>query len=253
MGIYALTGGATGIGAAIKSNLIARGHRVIVVDLKDADITADLSTAAGRTIAVDGIKGLAPEGLDGLITSAGVGSHIPNHRLIASVNYFGTVNLTEQLADLVALKNGAIVLLSSNSAPMATSNDYVDLLLSGNEDAALEESEKITGHEAYSGSKQAIARWMRRMAPAFARRGITINALAPGYIETPMTKVVSEDPKYGDSIKRFKESIPAGRAGKPEDIAELVELLLNPKSRFICGSVLFIDGGHDAMLRADQF
>ena len=56
-----------------------------------------------------------------------------------------------------------------------------------------------------------------------------------------------------DSIKRFKESIPAGRAGKPEDIAELVEFLLNPKSRFICGSVLFIDGGHDAMLRADQF
>ena len=136
---------------------------------------------------------------------------------------------------------------------MATSNDYVDLLLSGNEDAALEESEKITGHEAYSGSKQAIARWMRRVAPAFARRGITSNALAPGYIETPMTKVVSEDPKYGDSIKRFKESIPAGRAGKPEDIAELVEFLLNPKSRFICGSVLFIDGGHDAMLRADQF
>ena len=253
MRIYALTGGATGIGAAIKSLLITRGHRVIVVDLKDADITADLSTTIGRTAAVDGIKGLAPEGLDGLVTCAGVGSHIPNHRLIASVNYFGTVKVTEQLADLVAVKNGAIVLLSSNSAPMSTSNDYVDLLLSGDEDAALDASEKITGHEAYSGSKQAIARWMRRKAPAFARQGITINALAPGYTETPMTKVVSEDPKYGDSIKRFKESIPAGRAGKPEDIAELVEFLLNPKSRFICGSVLFIDGGHDAMLRADQF
>ena len=253
MGIYALTGGATGIGAAIKSLLITRGHRVIVVDLKDADITADLSTTIGRTAAVDGIKGLAPEGLDGLVTCAGVGSHIPNHRLIASVNYFGTVKVTEQLADLVAVKNGAIVLLSSNSAPMSTSNDYVDLLLSGDEDAALDASEKITGHEAYSGSKQAIARWMRRKAPAFARQGITINALAPGYTETPMTKVVSEDPKYGDSIQRFKVCAPVGRAGKPEDIADFVDFLLGPKSRFICGSVLFIDGGHDAMLRADQF
>lgn len=253
MGIYALTGGATGIGAAIKARLEAKGHRVIMVDLKGADITADLATAKGRATAVEGIKAAAPEGLNGLITSAGVGSHIPDHRLITNVNYFGTVKVVEELVDLVALKKGSIVLLSSNSAPMSTSEHYVDLLLEGNETAALDESDKIGGHEAYSGSKKAVARWMRRNAPVFARRGVTINAIAPGYTETPMTKVVSDDPQYGESIKRFKESIPIGRAGEPKDIAALVDFLVGGESGFICGSVVFIDGGHDAMLRADEF
>ena len=132
MRTYALTGGATGIGAAIKARLEAKGHRVIMVDLKDADITANLATTEGRATAVEGIKAAAPEGLDGLITSAGVGSHIPDHRLIASVNYFGTVKVVEELVDLVALKRGSIVLLSSNSAPMSTNEQYVDLLLEGN-------------------------------------------------------------------------------------------------------------------------
>jgi len=253
MRTYALTGGATGIGAAIKARLVNQGHRVIVVDLKDADITANLATAEGRTAAIEGIKATASEGLDGLITSAGVGSHMTDHRLIASVNYFGSVHVAEQLVDLVALKKGSIVLLSSNSAPMATSERYVDLLLAGDEKNALDESENISGHEAYSGSKKAIAKWVRRNAPAFARRGATINAIAPGYTETPMTKVVSEDPQYGESIKRFKETIPIGRAGEPADIAALVDFLMGDESGFICGSVIFIDGGHDAMLRADQF
>jgi NAD(P)-dependent dehydrogenase (short-subunit alcohol dehydrogenase family) len=253
MRTYALTGGATGIGAAIKARLEAKGHRVIMVDLKDADIMANLATSEGRATAVEGIKAAAPQGLDGLITSAGVGSHIPDHRLIASVNYFGSVKVVEELVDLIALKRGSIVLLSSNSAPMSTSERYVDLLLEGNETEALDESEKISGHEAYSGSKKAIAKWMRRNAPAFARRGATINAIAPGYTETPMTKVVSDDAQYGESIKRFKESIPIGRAGEPEEIAALVDFLVGGESEFICGSVIFIDGGHDAMLRADEF
>ena len=97
MSTYAMTGGATGIGAAIRQRLLGEGHEVIVVDLKDADIIADLSTAEGRQAAVEAVKNAAPEGLDGLVTCAGLGSNVPNHPLITQVNYYGTVELIEGL------------------------------------------------------------------------------------------------------------------------------------------------------------
>ncbi|MGI9292925.1 MAG: 3-alpha-hydroxysteroid dehydrogenase, partial [Pseudomonadales bacterium] len=108
MGLYAMTGGATGIGAAIKQRLRDGGNRVIVVDIKDADITADLSTAQGRQSAIQAIRDAAADGLDGLITCAGVAGTVPNHPLIAQVNYYGTVELIKGVRDLVAAKQGAI-------------------------------------------------------------------------------------------------------------------------------------------------
>ena len=65
MRTYAMTGGATGIGAELKGQLLAEGHKVISVDIKEGDIIADLSTAEGRKSAIDGVRELAPDGLDG--------------------------------------------------------------------------------------------------------------------------------------------------------------------------------------------
>jgi len=252
MGIYALTGGATGIGAAIKQRIIDNGDDIIVVDLKDADITADLSTASGRTSAIEGIRSAAKDGLDGLITCAGLASHVPDHALISSVNFFGSTSLVEGLKDLIAKKKGTVVLVSSNSAPMCQSPEYMDALLAGDEAGSREIANNIDGHDVYSGSKQAISRWMRRNIREFAAQGMTINAIAPGYTETPMTQAVAEHPEYGPAIKEFVASIPLQRPGQPEDMADMVEFLLSDKSRFICGSMLYIDGGHDAMLRPDN-
>ena len=67
MRTYAMTGGATGIGAELRQQLQAAGHKVISVDIKKGDIIADLSTAEGREVAIDGVQRLAPEGLDGFI------------------------------------------------------------------------------------------------------------------------------------------------------------------------------------------
>jgi NAD(P)-dependent dehydrogenase (short-subunit alcohol dehydrogenase family) len=252
MGIYALTGGATGIGAAIKQRLRGAGHEVIVVDLKDADITADLSQPEGRAAAVEAIRAKAADGLDGLVTCAGVASHVPDHALIAKLNYFGSIALVEGLGDLLEKKSGSIVLVSSNSAPMCGAPEFMDAMLAGDEDKAAAIAATISGHDCYSGSKQAVARWMRRNTPALAAKGLRINAVAPGYINTPMTQAVANDATYGDAIRQFVASIPVGRPGEPEDIANLVEYLFSDKATFICGSMLYIDGGHDAMMRADQ-
>lgn len=252
MGYYAMTGGATGIGAAIKRRLREEGNDVIVVDIKDADIIADLSSRAGRQQAIAALRDAAPDGLDGLVTCAGLGSNVPNHPLITQVNYFGTVELIEGLKDLLAAKGGAVVLISSNSAPMNNSPEFVELLLSGEEAKAVTFSDTIEAQEVYSGTKKAVAQWMRNNVPDYAAAGVRMNAVAPGYTQTPMTEQVEKDPTYGAAIKQFMESIPVGFPGKPEDQAAATSFLLSPEARFICGSVLFVDGGHDAMFRPNQ-
>ncbi len=108
---------------------------------------------------------------------------------------------------------------------------------------------EVSGHDCYSGSKQAVAKWMRKNAPQFAAQGIRLNAIAPGYTETAMTKAVADDPQYGDAIRQFVASIPMQRPGSPEDMADAAEFLLSDKASFVAGSMLYIDGGHDAMFR----
>jgi NAD(P)-dependent dehydrogenase (short-subunit alcohol dehydrogenase family) len=247
-----MTGGATGIGAAIRNRLHAAGHELIVVDVKDADVIANLGTAEGRRAALEAIRARAADGLDGFVPCAGVAGHVPDRALIPSLNFFGTVELLEGLKDLLALRKGVVVLVSSNSAPMPTSDDYVNALLAGDEAKARELAAAMPqGHPAYSGSKQALARWMRRNTRDYAAAGIRMNAIAPGYTATPMTAAVEADPATRDAIRAFLASTPVGRAGQPEDQADATMFLLSPAASFICGSVLFVDGGFDAMSRPD--
>ncbi len=253
MKTYAMTGGASGIGVAIKQSLLDAGHQLIVVDIVNADIEADLSSPEGRNHAVESIRAAATDGLDGFIACAGVGSHVPNLPLIAAVNFRGTTELVAGLKDLLAAKKGAVIIVSSNSAPMDTNAEYVDALLADDDAALASALENMEGQTVYSGSKQAVARWMRRNTADYASHGIRLNAIAPGYTETPMSAAVADDPTYGDAIKQFVATIPIGRTGLPEDMAKATRFLLSDEASFICGSVLFVDGGHDAMMRPDQF
>lgn len=255
MGHYAMTGGATGIGNAIKQQLIAQGHKVTVVDIKDADIVADLSTAEGRQLAVDGIMSAAPDGLDGFVPCAGVGPQVKPASLVGKINYFGALAVTEGVKPLLAKKKGAIVMISSNSAPMGYDQTVTDLMLSGDEAATSAKLDEIgDGQLAYGGGKYAISCWLRKASAAYAADGIRLNAVAPGFTSTPLTDAGLNDPQFSDVMKDFVASIPVGRSGQPIDIAEAVCFLLDEqRAGFIVGSVLFVDGGHDAMFRPNQF
>ena len=248
MATYVLTGGATGIGAAIKARLKAAGHRLVVLDLRDADIEVDLSEASQRQAAITALLEILPESIEGIITCAGVASHFPDLKKILSINYTGSIEIINGLRQRLA-PGSSVVMVSSNSAPLCQKPELVELLLEDqwqNIDTMLPE---VSGHDCYSGSKQAVAKWMRKHAPEFAGQGIRLNAIAPGYTETAMTKGVAEDPQYGDAIRQFVASIPMQRPGYPEDMADAVEFLLSDKASFVAGSMLYIDGGHDAMFR----
>ena len=253
MATYALTGGATGIGAAIKVQLREAGHQVIVVDLADGDICADLSDSSGRQKAIDGIRALAPNGLDGFIPCAGLGPSVRPFSLITKVNYFAAVAITEGVLDLLVKRKGSIVMIASNSAAMVGHDDYVELMLSDQETAACDLIENKDGHSAYAGSKHALSCWLRRKAPDYARQGVRLNAVAPGIINTPLSDKVLADKDLGQVMKDFGDSVPLGAIGRPEQIADVVCFMLSSKASFMAGSIVFVDGGHDAMLRPDQF
>jgi NAD(P)-dependent dehydrogenase (short-subunit alcohol dehydrogenase family) len=254
MGTYALTGGATGIGAEIRRMLLEDGHTLISVDIKQGDIIADLSTPEGRQLAIAGIRERASAGLDGFIPCAGLAPVAKPLSLIARVNYFAAVAMVEGLRDLLALKRGSVLLVGSNSAPMVPVADpFVQGCLAGDEDKACAGIEARDGHTAYAGSKRALTVWMRRNVVEYAAAGIRLNAIAPGITRTPLSEQVMADPELGDAMRQFADMVPWGGTAEPAQIASVMRFMLSPQADFVCGSVFFVDGGSDAMLRSDDF
>jgi NAD(P)-dependent dehydrogenase (short-subunit alcohol dehydrogenase family) len=254
VGVYALTGGATGIGAELKHQLLGAGHQVISVDIQEGDIVADLAAAEGREKAVRGIRERAPRGLDGYIPCAGLPPVAKPLSLIAQVNYFAAIETVAALRDLLALKRGTALLVASNSAPMVGNDDpFVQACLAGDEAAACAHVETRDGHTAYAGSKRALVLWMRRNAVPYAAGGVRLNAIAPGITRTPLSERVMSDPVLGDAMKQFADTVPWGGTAQPADIASVMRFMLGEEAGFVCGAVFFVDGGSDAMLRPDQF
>jgi len=251
MSTIAMTGSAGGMGRAIRERLESSGHRVIGVDLRDAEVTADLSAAPGRRTMVADVAARCDGTLDGLIVAAGI--QAGEASTIVSVNYFGAVATLTGLRPLLArgLDPSAIV-VSSNSATTQPGYriEVATRCLAGDEvGAGLAAGNDALG--AYPASKLALARWVRRHAPSadWIGSGIRLNAIAPGFIDTPMTEGGWEFVATLGEIY----PIPMARPGRPEEIAGLVEYLLSAGAGFFCGSVITVDGGTEAALRADDW
>ena len=258
MTTIALTGSASGIGAATAARLRAAGHRVIGLDVQAGDgpdeVAVDLGTPAGREAAVPAVLERCGGVLDGLVTCAGIGgSTTSTGETLVSINYFGTVELIDPLHDaLAAAERPAVVCVSSNSASCQPNwpAEIADACLAGDEPAARAAAAQHPSYQAYGAAKAAIAWWVRANAPTerWAGAGIRLNAVAPGLVETPLSAQQRLDPVLGAAIDNFP--VPRGAAGRPEEIAAVIDFLLGPDSSFLYGSVIYADGGTDALLRA---
>lgn len=255
MGTYVVTGSASGIGAATAVRLAGQGHRVLGVDRAGADVNADLGDADERRRVVEEIGSLTGA-LDGLVCCAGVpGAPDRPGDALVSVNYFGTADLMAGLRPLLAASDAAAaVCISSNSVTCQPGwpSEIADACLAGNEAAARKLAAETDAVHVYPATKAALAWWTRRQAVGgdWIGAGIRLNAVAPGLVETAMTAEMRRDPEFAALLDGYP--LPVGRPGRPEEVAAAIAFLLSPEAGLCCGSVLFVDGGTDALFNPQR-
>ena len=264
MGVYVVTGGSGGIGGKTVEILRSQGHEVVNVDLKDADICANLATKEGRDYVIKTVYEMFPDGIDGLCCNAGVSGACGNLKLIISLNYFGAVNLAHGLFGLLKKKGGSCVVTSSNTISQGAARpDLVDMLNYSqtkpiNEERILNIIEKFddssltVGNSIYVTTKYALARWVRRVSASWAANGVRINTVAPGNVSTPMTATMSDNAKAALAALPIPINYGTDDLMVPEDIANVIVFLVSPLAHGVNGNVMFVDGGTDALLNSEK-
>jgi NAD(P)-dependent dehydrogenase (short-subunit alcohol dehydrogenase family) len=263
-----ITGAANGIGKATAALAEARGLKVIRADLHEGDVVADLSTAEGREDLIASVQALTPNGLDGVITCAGL---LVSSTTSASLNYFGSVDVLEGLQPLLLKSQAPRVVLVSSRMAYANGADsaLVEFYLAGNEKASRERAQdlaaraeaqtesrlvnQLTPLGIYASSKVAIARWTRRAAisPRWGGSGIIVNAVAPGFIETEAGLALREHAVRSQVMRDMHPQV-LGRYGRPDEVAELMLWLASPANSLMIGQLLCIDGGTEVLERGDS-
>lgn len=251
-----VTGSASGLGRATKALLEARGERVIGVDLRDADVTVDLTTEGGRAQLVEEVTARSEGSLDAIYAIAGSAQPVP---LTAAVNFFGAVATLEGLRPLLEGSPAPrAVTVTSMAALHGVDDELVAAMTAGDEPRAMARAEALAagtsgeGYLIYSSSKRALAQWVRRSAPspAWAGASIPLNAVAPGVVVTPMTQdlIATEEAKAS-----LLELVPMPLNGIAEApaVAHLLGWLGSVENSHLCGQIIYIDGGSDAVMRGD--
>ena len=247
---YVVTGSASGMGKATAEILRSQGHEIITVDLRDADVNADLSTPEGRQAAISAIAAQSGGVIDALIHCAGSAAYRPS---TMALNYFGSVALLEGLRPLLAKgTDPRVVAVTSYAGLMNPDADMIAAALAGDEAKALELGAKQELAN-YTSSKAALAQWCRAAAvrPEWAGEGILLNTVAPGMVDTPM---IAHRLATRESYEEFKRAmpLPVDRPAKPEELAKIYIFLASPDNSFIVGQNIYADGGTEAVARGPQ-
>jgi len=212
-----VAGGSSGIGKAIAAALTNAGCRVTAAGIETFDVSDDASVRklVGSFERLDILVNAA-----GTILRGGAEFDVANFEKVVDVNLTGTMRVSTACRPLLAKTRGCILNLASM------------LSFFGG------------GHApAYSASKGGIVQLTKSLAIAWAAEGIRVNAIAPGWIETEMTRPVRDDAARSKAIV---DRTPLRRWGTPEDVAGAAVFLCSPAAAFITGAVLPVDGGYSA-------
>jgi 3-oxoacyl-[acyl-carrier protein] reductase len=234
-----ITGGARGIGRAIADELAAGGATLAIVDvLQDvAEATAAEFRARGVTAAafVANVSSLADvERMFGeVLTRFGKVDILVNNAGITRDNLIMRMREEEWDAVIAVNLKGTFNCIKAASRPMlkARSGRIVNI-------ASVVGVMGNAGQANYSASKAGVIGLTKTAAKELASRGITVNAVAPGYIRTEMTDKLSDAAR-----EAFLTLVPLARAGTPEDVARAVGFLCSEAAAYITGQVLHVDGG----------
>ncbi len=232
--VAVVTGAASGIGAATAERLAAEGATVATMDITDGvDYALDVrDESAVRDAFADVV---ARHGrLDSVVHAAGVAGGGPVHMLdadewdrVVDVNLKGTF-----LVD----KYSAIHMLAQGSGSIINI-------------ASIEGIEGTEGGSAYNASKGGVVMLTKSMAIDYGRRGIRVNCICPGGIDTPLLRDITDAPGLEPYRERMRDEHLLGRFGRPEEIASVAAFLASQDASFITGHALVVDGGFTAGLR----
>lgn len=251
--LYAVSGSSSGIGRSVCELLKEQGQELITIDLKGADINADLSTEKGRSQCLLELTKKAEDGLDGLIPCAGVGGHIGQSEKVIEVNYRGATDLIEGALPLLEKRRGVVVVIGSNSMAMPDIDERLVSLMLHNEFRQAKVRSKQFAFDPYAAGKTALCIWMRKKAVEYIKLGVRMNAVAPGMTETAMIAGQRKSSQQlAETLDDFASSAPIGHAAEPETIAGVIGFLLSEVASYIVGEVLYVDGGHAAQFRPEH-
>jgi NAD(P)-dependent dehydrogenase (short-subunit alcohol dehydrogenase family) len=231
--VVLVTGGTGGIGLACAEAFQRLGAAVIATGAMDVEVERARASAIDRGIrferldvrdraAIQALVSGAPR-LDVIVNAAGIirrdDEHDPDvFANVVAINLTGTMEVCTAARPKLRESAGSVVNLASMltffGAPRAP---------------------------AYSASKGGIGQLTKSLAAAWAADGIRVNAVAPGWIATPLTQALQDDPERSRPIL---SRTPMGRWGSPEEVADGVVFLASPAARFVTGAILAIDGGY---------
>lgn len=235
-----VTGGTRGIGLAIVRALRRDGARVIAVSRSKEHVEAfreefgDDPLASAELADVrdpDALKRVRDrlDGLDILIPNAGVNTRVKALDLedealreMLQTNLYGVFVTCQVFGPLLFLRPGGRVVVTSSFAAI----------------------HGLDVRAAYTATKAGLSGLVRSLAIEWGPKGVTVNAVGPGIIETPLTRAYMD--KYPERVRATIENTPLRRIGTPEDVADVVAFLASDGARFITGQTIYVDGGISA-------
>ena len=244
-----VTGGARGIGLAIGKRLAGEGARVILADIDGEELDRALRDAAAEGRIMPAVLDITDESacrrlaarisedhsrLDILVNNAAILDISPfedltieRFREVTRVNLDGALICTMAAVPLMKATGGSILMTASIMGQLGSPDSLP-----------------------YSSAKGGIVNMVRSLACDLAPKGITVNGIAPGFIDTRMARLADgsheHETEYFETVYLRYRKIPLGRAGQPEDIAGAACFLVSPDAAYITGQILSVDGGVSA-------